>query len=271
MTEKSVSQVEQVEKIERKVIQKGRSQPQPKLEPKPETKLIRVLATVPACHSDHVQYREQNLAAVKATINATPNAEVTLSICEESDDHVDTENSWNSVVAKFNALAERTIAEGFDYLWLVEADVIVPENALVHLLSTSSDVACGVVPYHFQNYLCDHYEDGVLVKGVAGGGIYRDLACTGYFLPDKQGKPTFDMHNLYIKDVKDKIIVGSPEHMIFNGTGCIAIKRGVFESGLRWRWDNKVCGFDVYFWQDAQRQGFKCVTDGYVICQHLGK
>jgi hypothetical protein len=232
---------------------------------------IRVLAAVPACHTSHVQYRKQVVDAIKTNFPNNPNVDVTLDVCEESDNLVETENNWDSVVAKFNALAERIVAEGFDYLWLIEADVVIPYDALEHLLSDNADVACGVVPYHFQNYLCDHYENGVFVKGVAGGEIYRDLACTGYFLPDKQGKPTFDIVNLYIKNVKDKVLVGSPEHMIFNGTGCILIKRGVFDSGLRWRWDNKVCGFDVYFWQDAQRQGSKCVTDGFVICQHLGK
>jgi hypothetical protein len=228
--------------------------------PKVQTQKIRVLAAVPACHIDHVQYREQVVNAVKAAIRACPEAEVTLNVCEEADNSVAETNGWNSVVAAFQKLSDRIVAEGYDYLWLIEADVVIPPNALSHLLSDEADLAAAVVPYHFQNYLL----------GVAGGEIYRNLACTGYFLPDKQGNPTFDIHNLYLKEIQDKLLVGSPEHMIFNGTGCILIKRAVFEK-IWWRWDNKVCGFDVYFWQDAQRRGFKCVTDGFVVCQHLGK
>jgi hypothetical protein len=228
--------------------------------PQVQTPKIRVLAAVPACHIDHVQYLKQVVDAVKANIIDNSNVEVTLEVSEESDNSVAETNGWNVVVAAFQKLSDRVVAEGYDYLWLVEADVVIPPNALSHLLSDQADLAAAVVPYHFQNYLL----------GVAGGEIYRNLACTGYFLPDKQGNPTFDIHNLYLKDIQDKLLIGSPEHMIFNGTGCILISRRVFESGLKWRWDNKVCGFDVYFWQDAQRLGFKCVTDGFVVCQHLG-
>lgn len=228
---------------------------------------LRVLAAVPTCHVDHVQYRDRVVAAVKASIGANPDVDFTLSVCEKADNSVAETQSWNTVVANFQELSDRVVAEGFDYLWLVEADVVVPPHAFSHLLADDADVACGVIPYHF-------YEQ---YKGkVAGAEIYyKDLMTTGYVLLDKEGKPDphgcqpFGIVNLYLREVQDRLITGSREHPIFNGTSCILIKRAVLEK-VKWRYDNKVSGFDVYFWHDVQMAGFKAVTDGFVVCEHLG-
>ena len=225
-------------------------------EPTVEGPKIKILVAVPACHVDHVKYRQQVLDAIKANFPLNPNVEATLCVCEEADNSVAETNTWNVVVQKFQELSDRVVAEGFDYLWLVEADVVVPTNALSHLLSDNVDVACGVIPYHF-------------FAQYPQFPVYKDLMTTGYIILDKQGQPTFDIVNLYLRDIQDKLLFGSKEHPIFNGTSCILIKKVVLEK-VRWRWDNKVSGFDVYFWKDCQLQGFTVVTDGFVVCDHLG-
>jgi hypothetical protein len=225
-------------------------------EPTVEGSKIKILVAVPACHVDHVKYRQQVVDAVKANFTLNPNVEATLCVCEEADNSVAETNSWNVVVQKFQELSDRVVAEGLDYLWLVEADVVVPTNALSHLLSDNVDVACGVIPYHF-------------FAQYPQFPVYKDLMTTGYIILDKQGQPTFDIVNLYLRDIQDKLLFGSKEHPIFNGTSCILIKKEVLEK-IRWRWDNKVSGFDVYFWKDCQVQGFTVVTDGFVVCDHLG-
>jgi hypothetical protein len=225
-------------------------------EPTVEGSKIKILVAVPACHVDHVKYRQQVVDAVKANFTLNPNVEATLCVCEEADNSVAETNSWNVVVQKFQELSDRVVAEGLDYLWLVEADVVVPTNALSHLLSDNMDVACGVIPYHF-------------FAQYPQFPVYKDLMTTGYIILDKQGQPTFDIVNLYLRDIQDKLLFGSKEHPIFNGTSCILIKKEVLEK-IRWRWDNKVSGFDVYFWKDCQVQGFTVVTDGFVVCDHLG-
>ncbi len=225
-------------------------------EPTVEGPKIRILVAVPACHVDHVKYREQVVDAIQANLSLNPNVEATLCVCEEADNSVAETNTWNVVVQKFQELSDRVVAEGFDYLWLVEADVVVPTNALSHLLSDNVDVACGVIPYHF-------------FAQYPQFPVYKDLMTTGYIMLDKQGQPTFDIVNLYLREIQDKLLFGSKEHPIFNGTSCILIKKAVLEK-VRWHWDNKVSGFDVYFWKDCQLQGFTVVTDGFVVCDHLG-
>ncbi len=218
---------------------------------------IRVLAAVPTCHPNHIQYRTQVVDAVKANLASNQVVDAALSVSEKSDNSVAELNSWNVVVADFQELSDRVINEGFDYLWIVEADVVVPENALSHLLSCNVDVSAGIMPFHFYEQNNRRFE------------VHKDMMITGFVLPDKDGKPTFDIQVLYLKDIKDKLLVGSREHPIFNGTGCILIKRSVLEK-IRWHWDNKVSGFDVYFWKEVQEQNFSAVTDGFVLCEHLG-
>lgn len=226
-------------------------------EPTVEGPKIKVLVAVPSCHVDHVQYRERVVKAIQDNLASNPNVSSLLSVCTTSDNEVAETNSWNSVVRRFQELSDRVVLGNFDYLWIVEADVVVPSDALSRLLGDNVDVAAGIMPFHFYEQNNCRFE------------IHKDMMITGFVLLDKNGAPTFDVQILYLKDIKDKMLVGSSEHPIFNGTGCILIKKSVLEK-IRWHWDNKVSGFDVYFWKDCQLQGFTVVTDGFVVCDHLG-
>lgn len=214
----------------------------------PKTK---VLVVVPACHTDHLQYKTEVLAAINTNLKL-PNIQATFHPYPAADSNVTDAVGWQPVVDQFNAVTEQFLAGDYEYLWLVEADVVVPPNALEHLLSDNVDCASAVIPYHFQNYRPEIQ--------------FKDLVICGFFA----AQPSFENYNLKLPQIKDKTLVGSKEHPIFAGTGCILLKRGVFEGGLRWRWDAKVCGFDVYFWLDIQRLGFSAVVDGFVVCRHLG-
>lgn len=226
-------------------------------EPTVEVPKIKILVAVPSCHVDHVQYRERVVKAIQDNLASNPNVSSLLSVCTTSDNEVAETNSWNSVVRRFQELSDRVVLGNFDYLWLVEADVVVPENALSRLLGDNVDVSAGIMPFHFYEQNKCRFE------------VHKNMMITGFVLPDKQGNPTFDVQILYLKDIENKMLVGSKEHPIFNGTGCILIRRKVLEK-IRWHWDNKVSGFDVYFWKEVQEQGFSAVTDGFVLCGHLG-
>jgi hypothetical protein len=54
------------------------------------------------------------------------------------------------------------------------------------------------------------------------------------------------------------------------GTGCILIKRCVFEQGIRFINNFSVASFDVYFWRDIRKARFSAAIDGHVVCEHLG-
>ncbi len=101
-------------------------------------------------------------------------------------------------------LSGSCVVEGYDFLWIVEADVEVPRHALVRLLSDVSDISLGIYPNHRPDRL-------------------RMMA--GYFQehPDKV-KPL--VHSVFdVEQLRGKVFSG----MVWAGIGCALIRRRVFE------------------------------------------
>ncbi|MFB0522304.1 MAG: class I SAM-dependent methyltransferase [Candidatus Bathyarchaeia archaeon] len=146
--------------------------------------------------------------------------------------------SWEGVVDRCNLLVERCLEEGWDYLWLVQGDVEVPENAFQKLHSLNVDVALGFCPYH--------HDYNSIIAG------FMDENKKIWYLP----------RNV----IKGKILSG----WVFAGLSCTLIKRQVFESGIRFKyhpWSG--CGEDVLFMWDTQRAGFIAKVHGDAECGHL--
>lgn len=217
----------------------------------PDSPKIKVLAAVPACHLNHVQFKEQVSDAVKANFNIS-NVDVSLSVWENAD-----ADGFQIVVDAMNKLVERVLKENFDYLWIVEADVSVPPTALTHLLSVDADVVSGAVPFPFaMMYPVEKYG--------AAFAVYQDLVVVGYF----SEPPTTGIRHLYLKDFKGKVLFSPPQKNMYTGTGCILIKRCAFEVGVRFKF-GRSGEFDQVFWRDAAAAGFKLAVDGFVVCKTL--
>jgi hypothetical protein len=55
---------------------------------------------------------------------------------------------WAGFVDRENVIVEKFLRGDYTYLWHVELDVQVPEDAFVKLLSLDVDIACGYVRRH---------------------------------------------------------------------------------------------------------------------------
>ena len=97
-------------------------------------------------------------------------------------------------------MADRVVADGFDYVLIMESDVVVPTNAFSHLLEQNVDVAVAVVPFHSYP------------KNLALNDMYKDIVCAGVFLdPDDVRPVTNGKLEEYQKKVvtfKDGLLVG---------------------------------------------------------------
>ena len=224
-----------------------KKQKQLKQLPKPEVSAVypKLLVSVPATLTSHMQFRPKVVDAVKAALGEVP---YTLDLSEPNS------LGWNFVVDAYNKAADRVVAEGFDYVLIVESDVVVPENALSHLLAQNVDVAVAVVPFH------SYPKNNALNK------MYKDIVCAGLFLDPDDVRP---ITNGKLEDYKEKILTFK-DALLVAGTGCILIKRCVFEQGIRFINNFSVASFDVYFWRDIRKSGFSAAIDGFVVCEHLG-
>ena len=205
----------------------------------------KLLVSVPATLTSHMQFRPQVVEAIKTALGEVP----------YTFDAPDPNSlGWDFVVDAYNKVADRVVAEGFDYVLIVESDVVVPTNAFSHLLEQNVDVAVAVVPFHSYP------------KNPALNDMYKDIVCAGIFLDPDDVRP---VTNGKLEEYRNKVVTFKDGRLVA-GTGCILIKRCVFEQGIRFINNFSVASFDVYFWRDIRKAGFSAAIDGYVVCEHLG-
>lgn len=224
-----------------KTGRKGKAKPVEK--PRQNFKL---LIAVPATHSSHLAFQARVLAAIH---KAAEGFEYDLFVGP------DDENGWQFVVDQFNCVAERVVAEGYDYVLIVESDVFIPSNALKHLLALNVDLAAAVVPNHSYPGHPTLHE------------LHKDLVCVARF----RQPPEYWFTSLTKQDVKDKILTFKEEPFLSASTGCLLIKRRVFEKGIRFINALDKASYDLIFWRDVANAGFSGAADGFVWCEHLGE
>ena len=189
----------------------------------------------------HGEFRGRVVGAIEA---AVAEADVESEIVVSPATHM---QGLAGVVEASNFLARKCVVKGYDFLWIVEADVEVPQHALVRLLSDVSDISLGIYPVHQSDL--------------------RLMA--GYFQehPDRV-KPL--VHSVFgVDQLRGKVFSG----MVWAGIGCALIRRRVFES-LRFVYSErefrlKVGVHDQLFLFEAQRLGFRVLLRGDVLCGHL--
>lgn len=173
-------------------------------------------------------YREEVLSHVEAALVGVDH-EVFVTPARET-------RGLPGIVEAQNLLVDRCLEGGFDFLWLVQADVEVPKDSFQLLASLDVDVA--------QGFVCRHDDRDLLICG------FLDEARKVWYLPKSA--------------VKGMILCG----WVFAGLSCTLIKRRVLEDGIRFKYQAGI-GEDVLFMFDVQSAGFTAKVDGRVFCGHL--
>jgi len=193
--------------------------------------------------SYHADFRGRVVGAIEAAVAEVPDVDVEIVVSPAT--HM---QGLAGVVEASNFLARKCVVEGYDFLWIVEADVEVPRDALVRLLSDVSDISLGIYPNHRPNEL-------------------RMMA--GYFQehPDKVKPDVCSV--LDVEMLRSKVFSG----MVWAGIGCALIRRRVFERlhfvYSQREFERLVGVHDQLFLFEAQRLGFRVLLRGDVLCGHL--
>ena len=146
------------------------------------------------------------------------------------------EKDLPGIVDAQNLLVERALKGGFDYLWIVQADVEVPLGSFEKLFGLDVDVAQGVVSRHD--------DPNAFICG------FMDRNKKVWYLPRSA--------------VEGQILSG----WVFAGLSCTLIKRRILEAGIRFKYQPGL-GEDVLFLFDVQSRGFVAKVHGGVLCGHL--
>lgn len=145
------------------------------------------------------------------------------------------------VLYQYRLGRRRFLEGGYDYFFVVESDVIPPENALVRLLALDADVAYGLY----------------LFRKSQNVNVFEKYVPTGLNV----GQPLNLKPRLYQKALRQGVIDCSG-----GGLGCALIARHVLEK-LDFRMEGRMyC--DTYFTKDVYKTGFAMKADLRVQCGH---
>ena len=144
-----------------------------------------------------------------------------------------------------NRLAEKAIEGGYDKLFMIDADMVVPEDAIINLLNPDVPIVTGVARY----------------KNDSGRApIFK-------FTQDSTGSNAWKWSE--IPPGRFEIQNG--------GVACAMIDVSIFHRISRpwfvWeeRQDGTYCGEDIGFYEKLRRAGIKPLADGRVKCGHIGR
>ena len=134
-----------------------------------------------------------------------------------------------------NLIIDEFLKTPCSHVWIVNADTVVPPDALENLIRLDVDLASGVEPTH---------------KGVGRTSVTRLVR--GRMVPYS------------LEQLKGRV-VGEHE-TVATGNFCMLAKRRLFKY---LKYGESVYGSEVKFYTDAQRLGYTVRVHGGVVCGHL--
>lgn len=158
---------------------------------------------------------------------------------------VPVENRVQNILLNRNKIIEHAIQKKYDYLFFVDTDVLIPEDALEKLLLLNVPIATGV------------YLGGLKTNN---GGVV--IAPVLYDFSDDEE---------YIKMVPMNTVLDDAVFEVAAcGFGCCLIKREVFEKVSLRLSEKSGSGEDVLFCHDARKNfGFQTFVDTSIRCTHM--
>lgn len=152
-----------------------------------------------------------------------------------------------------NAIAAEALTDGYDYVLMVDSDIILPSDALAHLLNPEAEICLGVYP--------------------------RKRTFTGQTELFRTGQQDFnDLNNLSVEEIESLRKAGIHRLEIAGGgMGCALIRTEVFRripfpQFLYITYPNgDVLSEDLAFCCEAVRKGCRIYADTRVRCGHVEK
>lgn len=145
-----------------------------------------------------------------------------------------------------NNLVQQAIDGGFDKLLMVDGDMIVPEDAIIHLLEPDVPIVTGVARYKNDSMRCP---------------LFRKTT-------DREGQASWKW---------DEIPAGRFE-IDSGGVACAMISVEMLRRQIRRPWfiweeraNGTYVGEDIHFYEEVKRAGITPYADGRVRCGHIGR
>lgn len=170
----------------------------------------------------------------------------------------------NRLVSSRNKILKYAFDEGYDYLFMMDSDVIPPRDIIEKLLECKKDVVSGIYYNYFKS-------SGVLkLLPVAWLSITPEefeLMKQQVRFPDH-----FTHKDLQRHMTQKEVDSGELIEVLYPSAGCMLLSREVFGKvryGLVKTPEGKIATDDIYFFKMARDEGFKLYCYTKLKCSHL--
>lgn len=174
-------------------------------------------------------------------------------------DDINEEKNILRLISSRNKILDYAVKKGYNYLLMMDSDVIVNPNILSQLLSYNKDVCSGLYFSYFKT------NKGIEFLPVCYKNLeekYFDLYTK--FFPKLN--PKILRRHLTLEEVKSRKLL----EVAIPSNGCVLLSRKAFNSGVRYALsDVKGATDDLCFYRELREKGFKIYCDTSILCKHL--
>jgi hypothetical protein len=168
------------------------------------------------------------------------------------------------LISSRNIILDYAISNNYDYLLMLDGDVIVPSNILSGLLAHKVEVVSGL---YFNIFPVNGQES---LRPVCWMGVDDTVF--------QEAKKKFPSEQIINKDdirrfiTPQEVEIGALLDVLHPSAGCLLLSRRTFSCGARYGLLNVPQGTrtsdDIYFIKQLREKGFKIYCDPSLVCKH---
>jgi len=180
-------------------------------------------------------------------------------------DNVDEEKNKLRLISSRNKILEYALENNYDYILMMDCDVIPPKNIIQELLSDEKDIVSGIYYNYFK--INGQQKSRPVAWSHISPEQFEEIKKQINLPPMIKSHEDLRRH-LTQKEVESEKLI----KVKIPSAGCMLIKRKVFEKvryGLLDVPSNLSTGDDIYFCKKAEENGFEIYCDTKIKCEHL--
>lgn len=169
-------------------------------------------------------------------------------------------SGFEKVVSSRNKIIEYAIENNYDYILMLDSDVIVPRNIIKDLINSKKEVISGL---YYNTFVVSNQNK---VLPVAWKSIDEKEFEKLKQVINLEGKEAKDLRRHVDKDEIEK---GEILEVLYPSAGCLLIKREVFLKARYGLLEVENTSDDIYFFDEIHELGYKTFLDPKIKCEHL--
>ncbi|MAG39504.1 hypothetical protein CMI41_00870 [Candidatus Pacearchaeota archaeon] len=181
-------------------------------------------------------------------------------------DETSEEKNIHRLISSRNKILEYAFEKNYDYLLMMDSDVMAPKNILSDLVLSNKDVISGLY-FNLFNSGGQQKLLPVCWREIEDN-TFEEMRVKG-MLPDFITSKSDLRRNLTSAEIEEGKIL----EVLIPSAGCLLLSRKALSSGVKYGLLEDTHGLqtgdDIYFFKQLREKGFELYCDPSVYCKHL--